>query len=91
MVLLVSYYTKLKPRVVYCFVWCAVCDFGYSPTLIHPDLPAQNAQLFCLMLHPAKNSSDLDSSDPKLPVGGLRSTGDLLSAEKSLGEALISI
>ena len=38
MVLSVSYYTKLKLRGVYCLVWCAVCDFGYSPTLIHPDL-----------------------------------------------------
>ena len=78
MVLSVSYYTTLKPGGVYCFVWCAVCDFGYSLTLTHPDLPAQNAHNFFFVLHLTQKIPDLDSSDPKLSVGGLRSTGDLL-------------
>ena len=91
MVLLVSYYTKLKPRGVYLFVWCAVCDFGYSPTLTHPDFPAQNAHNFFFVPHPTQNSSDLDSSDPKLSVAGLRSTGAFLVASQSPEIALIPI
>ena len=89
MVLSVSYYTKLKPRGVYCLVWCLICDFRYSPTLIHPDLPAQNAHNFFSVLYFTQKTPALGSSDPKLSVGGLRSTGDLLSAEKGLGEALL--
>ena len=52
-IMTMSYYTKLKPRGVYCLVWCAVCDFRYSPTLTHPDLPAQNAHnfFFCTVPH----------------------------------------
>ena len=85
MVLLVSYYTKLKPRGVYCLVWCLVCDFRYSPTLIHPDLPAQNAHNFFFVLHLTQNSSAMCSSDPKLSKTGLRSTGAFLVVSQSLG------
>ena len=83
MVLLVSYYTKLKPRGVYLFVWCAVCDFGYSPTLTHPDFPAQNAHNFFFVPHPTQKTPDLDSSHPKLSVGGLRSPGTFLVVSQS--------
>ena len=76
MVLLVSYYTKLKPRGVYCLVWCLVCDFRYSPTLTHPDLPAQNAHNFFVVLHLTQNSSAMGSSDPKLSIGDRRRRWD---------------
>ena len=89
MVLSVSYYTKLKPRGVYCLVWCAVCDFRYSPTLTHPDLPAQNAHNFFFVLHLTQKTPDLGSSHPKLSVGGLRSTGALLVASQSLKTSLV--
>ena len=86
MVLSVSYYTKLKPRGVYCFVWCAVCDFGYSPTLTHPDLPAQNAHNFFSVLYFTQKTPALGSSDPKLSVGGLRSPGGFLVVSQSQGD-----
>ena len=86
MVLSVPYYTKLKSRGVSYYVWCAVCDFRYSPTLTHPDLPAQNAHNFFFVLHLTQNSSAMGSSDPKLSKTGLRSTGAFLVVSQSLGE-----
>ena len=86
MVLLVSYYTKLKPRGAYCLVWCLVCDFRYSPTLTHPDLPAQNAHNFFFVSQLTQNSSAMGSSDPKLSETGLRSTGAFLVVSQSLGD-----
>ena len=91
MVLLVSYYTKLKSRGVYCLVWCLVCDSRYSPTLTHPDLPAQNVQNFFYATHPTQISSDLDSSDPKLSIAGLRSAGAFLVVSQSPETPLIPI
>ena len=92
-----SYDTKLNPHGPSLSGYAWLCH--QSVLLPAPFFSCPTSQLRCAITFFALHKSPTkllgfgysSSSHQILSVGGLRSTGDLVSAEKSLGEALLAV